>query len=371
MVVLLGIAAFAIDGSFLYTERNRMAAAADAAAKSAAIELKRRPGISDADLAAFAQHEVIAQGFAAGDVVVHHPPVSPSAFAGQSAFVQAHVSRPTTTFFASVVNAAWSSVSPVASAVAGASAPGNCVIANGNVDVKNNTTLTGCSMAVGGNLSTDNGIGGTPTPNVVVTGSCTGSCTNVTTGQPKPSDPFNGLAAPTVTGVGCPGGIAAAVTNPLPSGCYTSIPAGVTTLATGGSFKVSGPFNINASTTTGTNVLVYLTGTGSIVAQNNSTLTLTAQTSGTYQGIALYGAAGSSIGPSNVPGFTMNVGGAIYMPGGDIDLKNSFNVNPIGNCLLVVINNYSAKNNGTFNSTATGCYSTFGGAVFLGVAIAE
>ena len=44
MVVLLGMVALAVDGSYLYTELNRMSAAADAAAKSAALERRLSAG---------------------------------------------------------------------------------------------------------------------------------------------------------------------------------------------------------------------------------------------------------------------------------------------------------------------------------------
>ena len=59
MVLMLGILAFAIDTSLLYAERNRMAAAADAAAKSAAMEYLRK---STSDLQAFANREVLVNG---------------------------------------------------------------------------------------------------------------------------------------------------------------------------------------------------------------------------------------------------------------------------------------------------------------------
>lgn len=376
MVLLLGILAFAVDSSFLYTERNRMAAAADAAAKSAAIELKRRPGISTADLTTFAQHEVVAQGFAASNVVaVNHPPDGTSAFSGNSGMVQVKVSRPTNTFFASVVNAAWSSVSPLAVAVAGAAAPGNCLIVNGNMDVKNNTELDGCGLAVGGNLTTQSKIQGTPPPLSSVSGTYNGpSDPNVAQNQPKPADPLNGLVAPTVTGTGCSSGGIAGTTSPLPSGCYSSISNAVTQLATGGTFKLSGTWDLNGNATA-TNVLLYLTSGGSIQTKNNDSLTITAQTTGTYQGIAIYGDAGSGLDAKN--SFTLNVDGMVYMPGTDLDVKNNISIVPAtaNGCLMVVLGSYTAKNNGgvtgTVGTGTTSCYSRYGGATFLGVALSE
>src|SRR3954453_8707860 len=62
MIVLLGVVALAVDGSFMYTERNRMSAAADGAAKSAAYEVFHA-NLTQANLEAFADHEVSQHGF--------------------------------------------------------------------------------------------------------------------------------------------------------------------------------------------------------------------------------------------------------------------------------------------------------------------
>jgi len=79
MAVLLGIAALSLDISFMYDKQNRLYAAADAGAKSAAFELKLNSSISLTDLQTFANQEVSAYGFnpaPAGTtsvVVLHHP----------------------------------------------------------------------------------------------------------------------------------------------------------------------------------------------------------------------------------------------------------------------------------------------------------
>ncbi len=43
MVVLLGMVALAVDGSYMFTERNRMSAAADSGAISAALDTAATP----------------------------------------------------------------------------------------------------------------------------------------------------------------------------------------------------------------------------------------------------------------------------------------------------------------------------------------
>src|SRR5262245_588754 len=65
LTVLLGIAALSVDASYMYDMRNKLSAAADAAAKSAAIEVHRG---NSANIVKFAQHQVIAHGFALADV---------------------------------------------------------------------------------------------------------------------------------------------------------------------------------------------------------------------------------------------------------------------------------------------------------------
>src|SRR5439155_6366880 len=110
LVVILGIAALSIDASFMYEKRNRLHAAADAAAKSAAIEVHRQgPGVSQTTLETFADQQVAAHGFTSTrlggttDVVINHPPSAASVFAGNQNYVEAIVSESTDTFFARVL----------------------------------------------------------------------------------------------------------------------------------------------------------------------------------------------------------------------------------------------------------------------------
>ena len=361
MVLMLGILAFAIDTSLLYAERNRMAAAADAAAKSAAMEYLRK---STSDLQAFANREVLVNGFNPGGtttVLVNRPPSS-GPFAGSSypTYVEVRVSQPTTTYFASAVNAAFGSVTPMARAVAGTSNPQNCFITKDHMEVKNNTVLDGCGAAVGGDLKTGGPITGNPTPNISVTGSCSGSCgANIKTGQLPPVDPLAGLVAPTFVG---PCG--AATVNPLPPGCYTSIPNTITQLQAG-RFKVTG--NITANDLTGSDVLLYLTNAANYDGGNS--LTLTGRTADPpYTGVAIYADAGARFGSKN--GFTLSITGAAYMPGVDVDFKNNLSIVNTG-CSVLIFNTFAVKNNANIHMSGTGCATSFGNAAYLGISLAE
>lgn len=367
MAVVLGIVALAVDGSYMYTERNRMAAAADAAAKAAVLEFIRDRSLSNATLQTFANREVFANGFdpaGTATVVLNRPPNSSSAYSGNSNYIQVIVSQPTGTFFARVLSGAWSSVTPAASATAGFSAPENCFVTMQNLSLGNDTiNLGGCGVAVGGNLDPTNPRSTINGP-VSISGTCLGGCPggipNYKTGQPPPTNPFAGVVSPTCTSPTTP----PPGTTALGSGCYTGIPATVTSLS--GIVSVTGLFDMGSSVT-GTGLL-HLTSTATLRVNNNSTLSLTAINSGAYAGIALLGDSGSSIDAKNST--TLNVAGAIVMPGSDVNFKNHLHVNDTG-CTMMIFRNFDEKNgNGVSLSTAN-CAALFSNASYLDAALAE
>jgi Flp pilus assembly protein TadG len=385
MVVLLGIAALAVDASFMYDKRNRLHAAADAGAKSAAFELQRNSSISLTDLRTFANQQVSAHGFnPAGttSVVVNHPPAS-GAFTGNAGYVEVIVSEPTSTFFGKILG--WASMTPGARAVAGTSNNLACITTLApsrtspfySLEIGNSTfTLNGCGVAVGGNLGGSNPnstINGAPLPSVGVVGTCSGTCGNcslptssrcmgkLTTGAPQPSDPLSGLTAPTNPG-GCIAGVAAT----LSPGCYTSIASSVRTL-TPGIYYVTG--KVTASNLTGTDVMIYLTGAGQMSAGNNDDLHLSAPTSGPYTGIAIFQDPSDTNDFSTGNSFTMDVSGAVYMPGADVNFANHLSFG--GSTCSVFIAHSLNTNNGSGQLTNAGCATTYAGAAFLSVSIAE
>src|SRR5438874_2324252 len=108
MTVLLGISALSLDASFMYDKRNRMHAAADAAAKSGAIEVHRNSSVTSTQLQAFADQQVNRHGFTPTSyggtvaVTVNNPPAS-GPFFGDASYVEVIVSQPTSTFFGGVL----------------------------------------------------------------------------------------------------------------------------------------------------------------------------------------------------------------------------------------------------------------------------
>src|SRR5262245_61493895 len=112
MMVLLGIAALSVDASFTYDMSHKLHATGDAAAATGAFEVHRNSGVTLTALKAFADQQVSAHnltpsacgstGVGAISVCVNRPPAS-GPFSGDDNYVEAIVSRKTSTFFASVL----------------------------------------------------------------------------------------------------------------------------------------------------------------------------------------------------------------------------------------------------------------------------
>lgn len=376
MVLLLGIAAFAVDASFMYTERNRMHAAADDAAKSAAWEIFRAEG---ADLQAFANREALTHGFNAGDagtdVILTVPPDARSRFAGQTGYAQVEVRRLTNTFFATILG--WANLRPAAWAVAGQSSGPYCLITLGDspagVSVGRSTlNMPNCAIADAGDLvSTQNGgqayiiSNGTS----VADDACQGNCTNmgvVAYNSPKPVDPLEDkIAAPSYSG---PCG-AVPTTDPIPTNntCYGAFNVvGARTFAPG-TVYFNGPitFNNHASLT-GNGVTLVLDNGSSITAANNNEVTLVAPTSGTYRGVALLQPASNTNPITFQNSSSFNITGAMYAPTADVYFRNGLDTS--SDCVLFVIKSLTIDNgNGAFNNAC----SAYAGSPLMSVSLAE
>ena len=132
LTVILGIAALSVDASFMYDKRNRLYAAADAAAKGAALELARNPTATDTILQTFAYREITNLGFNPGGATVvglWHSGTGPidGSFAGNTNYVEVKVSENTATFFGGILGI--SSLTPAAWAVAGVVPSSTCMLA--------------------------------------------------------------------------------------------------------------------------------------------------------------------------------------------------------------------------------------------------
>ena len=372
MIALMGIMALTLDASFMFEKRNRLHAVADAAAKSAAIEVIRNPSVSQASLEAFADQQALAHGFVSTrqsgttSVVINRPPTS-GTFAGNVSYVEAVVSEVTSTFFAKIVG--WTNMTPLATAVAGAGNPSSCMIIEDDLTIGNtNLSMSGCAVAVGGDLAGTNPnatISGTPPPDVGVTGTCTGTCTgmgNLTTGVPLPDDPLAGLLPPPLPAGSC--GPASSAT--ISEGCYTTIANTVTTLNPG-TYYIKGTVDIG--NLSGTGVLLYLAAGSSLTASNNKAIHLTAQTSGAYTGIAIFQDPANTSNWDAGNNFLIDIRGAIYMPGTDVDFPNALTFANTG-CTLFIAQSLKIRNGNGLLSNSN-CAATFGSAAFLSASIAR
>ena len=192
----------------------------------------------------------------------------------------------------------------------------------------------------------------------------------VTEHAASPVDPLSGLVVPTVTGTNCPAG-APGVGTSLTPGCYTSIADTVTTLASG-IYKITGDFNINHPHVTANNVLLYLTGAGHLIATppgGTKWLTVTAQTSGPYQGVAIWQDVSDNNNFDTNNNFKLEFSGAIYMPGTPVHFNNAITF-VASACSLFIAQSLQIDNgNGDLHNT--GCSGLYGGAAFLSISVAE
>lgn len=155
-------------------------------------------------------------------------------------------------------------------------------------------------------------------------------------------DPYAGLPDP-VAPANCNTSLTIGnnATQDIPAGsCFTSWDVkGHARLAAGGTYYVkNGTLDINGQVS-GTNVTIILIGDGSNLVQNGGgVLNVTAPTTGTYQGIALYRSrfAGNDVNkPIKINGGAeLQVKGAIYMPSTDIWVGGNADFN--AQCLQVV-----------------------------------
>jgi Flp pilus assembly protein TadG len=395
MTVLLGMAALSVDASFMYDKRNRLYAAADAAAKLAATEVHRRAATCDepATLQAFANEEVARHGFnpsGATSVVMNCPPSS-GPYAGNHTYVEALVSETTNTFFGNVLGIL--SATPGARAVAGMGPGANCIVTLGgspSLSIGSSSTISmACNVAAGGDITVDSS-GSITGGSTDASGTCSGTgggCSNVanlTINAPAPTDPLAGLF-PVLANPGTCQSLLLTADTTIGPGCYSRIrmdATGITLTMTAGNYYINGPFTTaNNPTIIGTGVFLYLDGTaptgpcsdsplspaGCFDIGNSATVTLSAPTSGTYTAMLIWQASTDQLNASfmgNNPTYDMS--GAMYFPNADVTFRNG--LSGTNDCTLFVTRSLSIDHGtGSFSNTC----SAYGGSPILAVSVAE
>lgn len=236
---------------------------------------------------------------------------------------------------------------------------------------------SGSAISIGGSSSANMGCGaisnsnGNPavatngatynftSPVVAGVGTLPSSITGVETLKPHSvamPDPFAGKYPTSDAGMTCNKQVNGGNTNLTP-GCYKSFKfTGNTnyTLAPGTYYLDSTDFDVQGTgSITGTGVTIILTGStpGNITTNGNSTIQLTAPTSGTYANMLFIG---NGSGTEKIDGnSSSNYDGAMYFPNGNVSFTGTSGA--ITKCAMVVA--YTATFNGNTNlqNNTTGC----------------
>ena len=340
MTCLLGFVALAADVGTMFRERRLVQTAADSAAVAGASEL------NFGDATAAAQAAAAQNGFTNGangaTVLVHPPPTSgPHQFPG---YVEVIVSQSQPTFFMQLFGRSAMTVSGRAVATNLGKNQG-CVYTLGTTGTdiawhgSGTTNISTCSILDNSSdprALTFNGSGSLTAQSIGIAGGFrkTGSGTLTpnppTVGIVPVSDPLAFLTPPANPG-SCQGTPAHPYTPPgssLTPGCYGGLTisgSGTVTLAAG-LYYIDGPFKITGSgTVSGTNVTIYLTNNNgaSFTTSGSGTLSLSAPTSGSYNGILFYQNPNNT-GDMSINGSgTLNLQGIIYAPGSNLTMNGS------------------------------------------------
>jgi hypothetical protein len=326
--LLLGFVALAVDVGMLFRAKRNVQIAADAAAVAAALDFKYNQSVPSAMIAANAATRM--NGYANGSngvrVILSTPPADGSNTVCQTcAEVQVSVPNPTT--FMSMFG--FGSINVAARAVAGPVRAENSVYLLGGSDPAFNNS--GSITLVNGGLIDNSGTAdaftnaGTVSATLVgVVGGASGGGTSTPApvlGILPSGDPLN-RTAPQIPAV-CAAALTAGSANP---GCYNgiSIAGGATVTLTPGLYVINGPFSLGAlSTLTGTGVTIYLnnTTTNPITIDPTATMTLSAPTSGTWNGILFFGSSTGTFALTGTAG--SNLQGIIYLPSATLDLSGA------------------------------------------------
>jgi hypothetical protein len=389
--VVIALAGLAVDLGFLEYYKRRAQVAADVAAVGGAREMQANDSASAVVAARYdAALNAFSNGVNGVTVTVNLPPSS-GAYLANSKYLEVIVARPVATFFMRILTL--SSVSVSARAVGGLTASPYCIVAldpsvAGALTLQGSATVNmpGCGVMVDSNNSLALTIGNasclTASAISVVGNYTSGGC--IPSPQPNVSadfvyDLFATLAAPAVgacqynntkvntdtvlsPGVYC-GGI-----DIVSSGHTITLNPG-TYILNGGGLRASG-----GNTLQGTGVTFYNTVTAGqsysdVSIQGNSTLRLSAPTSGPMEGILFF--QDRNIPTTSTAGDRLSgdsnsfMDGAIYVPSGKITYA--------GNSSLTGYTNIVAKTiEFSGSSTVRSDYSTLtNGAPFRAGALVE
>jgi Flp pilus assembly protein TadG len=168
------------------------------------------------------------------------------------------------------------------------------------------------------------------------------------------SDPFASMPAPAVGSCTSTGG---SLSGTLDPGVYCgSVSFSGAVSLNPGTYIFKNGFSIGSSVT-GTGVTLYVAA-GSISLSGQGSLTISAPTSGTYQGIAIYQDRADTNGVSLVGGSTLDVSGVIYAPAANVSLSGNSGSSTVNT--TIVANTLSLNGTTSFKHGATTAYTPGG-----------
>ncbi len=350
MTVLLGMSAFAIDLGAAYSQKARLQNVADSAALAGAIVWVKTG--SAAQVKTTVQDVVVANTSTWGITItqsITNPTTSvPS--------VTVRLTAPSTLKLARVLTSATSvtttgiSVASVVPATVtacvvsltiiqlnGAINAGNCAVA-ANSSANNSINANSGGSITATNIDTP----GTINPAGTMTGTVnTGAASDVGT------NPYSSMQSTEASQVNSCPATYTNYTNQTTQGCYTNANIGSAITLTAGTYVFSN-LNINSGgSISGTNVTLILT--GSNVSLGGNGISITAPTTTSWAGMAIY-ATGSLTFNSNTP-FAIN--GAIYVPNGILTLDSG--ASNQAKCTFIVANSLTWNASSSFNLPQTNC----------------
>ena len=374
--VLIGIVGLGADyGLWMQTHRS-MQNAADSAAASAATAY----AVGNTGSATQAKAVASSYGFVHGTdgvtVTVNRPPISGS-YLGNSNAVEVIISGTRTANFSSIISSDSGTITARAVGLASGNGSG-CVLAldttasgadteTGTTDVK----LNGCSLYDNSNNSSSAlrivGAATLTAQSVNVVGGISGQSAITTTqgtytGVTPAVDPYAGVAMPAATG--------ALDTTCCNDGTYSpgiykngmKLTAHANVTLNPGTYYLQGDLDISGnSSLTGTGVtLVFTSSNGNSYAgatiNGGANVSLTAPTSGTFSGIAMFGDRNMPLGTQYTfnGGSTQNIIGAVYLPRASVKYAGGSTTNTVNKCTQLIADTMTFNGNANFNNNCTG-----------------
>lgn len=383
--VLIGFVGIGVEMGQWFHRKRSMQAAADAGAMAGALVLYQ--GVTWADAQTAASDLAVRNGAVAANVTPNNPPTSGSYTADANA-VEVFVTESQTRLFSAIFLTSDVTVNARAVATVGTRAFGCVVALSGSaspaVSMAGNAAmnLNNCGLSVNSTSSTafqmtnntdlsasfGNITGGTSFANNYDLHS-----TPVSTGTEAVADPFADLTNPTPSGACTQTNYTSSGNGTIGPGRYCGwLSIGVNddiTMSAGTYYIDGGTFTMAAgSTLTATaGVTIVLTGSGSNWAElsltSNTTINITAPTSGTYAGIAIMQDPDAPVTAANniVANITATVTGALYFPTAPLNLSSNTVIQSTGGgttgCGLIVANTLTMASNSqiNLNSSAANC----------------